>query len=88
MSWNCEKCGRKLKGDEKYCPECATEVVYKCKKCGKIIDNGKKDNCPLCATEAIEKRKKKMEILKTYVAPIGAGVATIGGLAIKVIKKK
>ncbi len=40
MSWRCEKCGLKLNGKEKFCPECATKTVYKCKKCGKVMDNG------------------------------------------------
>ena len=27
MSWRCESCGQKIKGKEKYCPECAAKTV-------------------------------------------------------------
>lgn len=64
MSWKCEKCGQKLKGREKFCPECAEKVVYKCKGCGKIMDNGKHRYCPVCSTERAEKRG---EVLKKQV---------------------
>ena len=58
MNWKCEKCGQKLKGKEKFCPECAEKTVYRCNGCGKIMDNGKHSHCPICTTERSEKREE------------------------------
>lgn len=49
MSWKCESCGQKLKGKEKFCPECAAKAIYRCKECGKIMDDGKHSFCPMCS---------------------------------------
>lgn len=81
MSWKCEKCGLKLKGKEKFCPECATKTEYKCKCCGKIMDNGKHTYCPVCSTEKAEKRGDTLKKASGAVLSIGSiaiAVATRG----------
>ena len=80
MSWKCEKCGQKLSGKEKYCPNCATEAVYRCVKCGKELDNGKHRYCPICSTEKSENRK---ETLKS----IGGAGAAVASLALAVVTR-
>lgn len=80
MSWRCESCGQKLKGKEKDCPECAAKVVYKCKNCGKVMDNGKHSLCPVCSTEKAEKRGDALK-------KVGEGVAVVGSVAIAIITK-
>lgn len=67
MKWSCEYCSQKLKGNETYCPKCGKVIVYRCHKCGKELDNGKRKICPLCSTERNEK-------IKSNLKKIGAGV--------------
>lgn len=78
MNWKCEKCGQKLKGKEKFCPECAEKTVYRCNGCGKIMDNGKHSHCPICTTERSEKRE---EIFKKA----GGAVVAAGSLVVAVV---
>ena len=80
MSWKCESCGPKLIGKEKYCPECAAKTVYRCKKCGKIMEDGKHNLCPMCNTERAEKRG---DALKKF----GECVAVVGSVAIAILTK-
>lgn len=80
MSWKCEKCGQKLKGREKFCPECAEKIVYKCKGCGKIMDDGKHRYCPVCNTERAEKRGDAIK-------KAGGTVAAVGSIAVAVVTR-
>lgn len=80
MSWKCENCGQKLKGKEKFCPECAEKTVYKCKDCGKIMDNGKHLYCPICSTKRAEKRKEALK-------KAGGTVAAVGSIAVAVVTR-
>lgn len=80
MSWKCDNCGQKLKGKEKFCPECAAKAVYKCKNCGKVMDNGKHNYCPVCSTERAEKRGDALK-------KVGEGVAVVGSVAVAILTK-
>lgn len=75
MRRKCEGCGYKLKGTEKVCPQCAQQIIYRCKKCGKEMDNGKHTYCPLCKTE---RKDKAIEFGKGFLS----GVAAICGGAL------
>lgn len=75
MSWKCKKCGHKLCGKEKYCPECAEKAVYECKKCKKVMDNGKHRYCPVCSMERAEKRTEAIK---------GAGGTVVAGVSIAI----
>lgn len=80
MSWKCKKCGHKLSGKEKYCPECAGKAVYECKKCAKVMDNGKHRYCPVCKMEREEKR------IKAVKGACGTVVA-VGSVAIGIVSR-
>ena len=79
MSWECERYGQKLRGNEKFYPEFDEKTIYKCKDCGKIKDNGKHSFCPVCSTERVEK--------KGYAWKKVGGVAVVGSVAVAVITK-
>ena len=84
MSWNCKSCGHKLGGKEKFCPECAAKVVYECKQCGKVLDDGKHKYCPICNTDKSEKRK---EGTKKVLGAVGTVATTAVSFAAFVITK-
>ena len=88
MSWKCEKCGQKLSGREKFCPECGTVPEYKCKDCGKELDNGKSKYCPMCALKRKEKQQQKLKDIGQGAAAVGAAGVAVVGLAIKAIRGK
>ena len=78
----CEKCGNELNGNEEFCPNCNEKIVYKCKKCGKELTNGKQDICPFCNTEC----KEKADGFWGTVLPIASSIIlTLGSFAIKAI---
>lgn len=77
MSWKCENCGQKLRGSEKYCPECAEKTVYKCRNCGKVMDNGKHKYCPVCNTEKVDKRNEALKKAGGTVVALGSIAATV-----------
>ena len=52
----------------------------KCKKCGKVMDNGKHTYCPICTTERTEKRGDALK-------KAGGAVATVGSIAIAVVTR-
>lgn len=75
MSWKCNNCGQKLSGKEIICPECAEKTVYECKKCGKVMDNGKHKYCPVCNTKKAEKQKGAL-VAGAAVGSIVFGIIT------------
>lgn len=75
MSWKCSKCKYKLNGTEKKCPNCKEKIVYECKKCKKVLDDGKYKFCPLCRTQKTEKHNK-------VIKKAGAVAGTVTSLAI------
>ncbi len=84
MSWKCEQCGFKLKGTEKFCPNCATKTLYRCVECGKEMDHGRFKQCPSCRTERIHTVTKAAE--KAAATVLTVGVTTAVGLAKKLKK--
>ncbi len=75
----CEKCGKKLKGNEKYCPACGNPVHEYKGKDGR--DDTKPDETVRGRTAAGKKRKKWYYAAAAAVLLAAAGIA--GGLAIK-----
>lgn len=57
---HCYKCNTPVSADFKYCPNCKTELKYKCNSCHKTIYTWWKI-CPYCweDNELFEKKKKK-----------------------------
>lgn len=88
MSWKCEYCGQKLKGTEKYCPNCANAAIYKCKTCGKVMDNGKHRNCPICNTEKRERNVDAVKKAGGAVGTLAVGAFMVAGKVAKFIGKK
>lgn len=76
MSWKCEKCGQKLSGKEKFCPECGNVPVYKCKDCEKELENGRSHYCPTCKLKRQEKRKEAIGNAGKAVAGVAAVAVT------------
>lgn len=46
----CAECGHDLSGDERFCPECGTEVASGCPSCGHDLAGGE-NFCPECGTD-------------------------------------
>jgi predicted amidophosphoribosyltransferase len=83
MSWKCDNCGHKLRGTDNYCPNCAAKAVFRCKRCGKQLDNGKHIYCPTCRMELAENRKenfKKVGAGAVAAASVVLAIATGGKL--------
>lgn len=85
MGWKCEYCGQKLTGVEKYCPNCSSVITYKCKSCGKVMNNGKHKKCAFCNTK---NREKYINVAKTTGRVAAAGVVMIAVNIPKFLRKR
>ena len=72
----CKKCGAKLKGIQRVCPEC--ESVFLC-DCGSELPDNKFKECPICRQVKTEKRikfwGKVVGVAATSVAAVVTGRA-------------
>lgn len=65
--------------DQEHCSECGSELVFVCKKCYKILDDGKKRYCSIHLQEKKDFRGK--------AAKIGLFLATVVLAGPKLVKK-
>jgi len=71
----CTKCGCELTGNEKFCPDCGTEIVKKCLKCGTELTNNEKF-CPICGTK-VQGTESGNENIEADPLKIGNGIDDI-----------